>query len=411
MILVKDCEILYSLQGAYEKQGRRITASDLTPLDGVSVLVENGVVKWIGLLKHLPKTHFKKIKKEISAKNKYIIPGLVECHTHTVFAGQRAEEFELRNQGVSYQEISARGGGILSTRKAVQACSFEKLVSLTQKRVDRFIKQGVCTLEIKSGYGLDKENEIKSLKVLKKLKGVDIVPTFLGAHAIPKEFSESEKYLSYLIADVLPAIKKNNLSKRVDIFVENGFFYKDQARRYLKTFQESGFEIAIHADQLTLSGGSELAIEMKACSADHVIQISDREIKKLASSQVTCVLLPLADLYMKCSYPPARRLIDSGARVALSTDFNPGSCPSQDIAMVGLLARLEMKMTLAEILAAYTVGAAFALKRQTMDGCLDVGRRARFLLLEDDIWSLFYSSTDQQITHRFFDDRLEKLVQ
>lgn len=409
MILIKDAKQILTLEKAAQKRGRFIKDDDLTPLVNHAILIEKNKIKWIGPQKEIPKAFHKKIKKEVSAKNKVVMPAFTECHTHTVFAGERSAEFEMRNQGVSYQEIASKGGGILSSRKSVAAVSKSDLLNKTQKRVDRFVQQGVATLEIKSGYGLDLENEIKCLEVLKKLKNANIVKTFLGAHAIPKEFSSAKEYLDFLGEFVFPEVKRKKLAERVDIFIEKGFFSKEESRSYLKLAQKLGFDLVIHADQITLSGGSSLAVEMSAVSADHVIQIQDTEIKQLANSEVTSVLLPLADLYMKCAYPPARKLIEAGARVALSTDFNPGTCPSQDVQMVGLLARLEMKMSLAEVIVAYTLNASHALKRDTLEGSLEVGKLAHLIFLEDSYSGLFYSSTETCVTHRFFEESLEKL--
>ncbi|MBL7542976.1 MAG: imidazolonepropionase [Bdellovibrionaceae bacterium] len=409
MILIKNAKQILTLEGAARKEGRRVLDQDLSVLSAHAILIEKNKIKWIGPQQKIPKPFFKKIKKEISAKNKIIMPTFVECHTHTVFAGERYTEFEMRNTGVSYQEIASRGGGILSTRKAIVEIPKVDLLKLTQKRVDQFTRQGVATIEIKSGYGLDLENEIKCLEVMKKLKGANIIKTFLGAHAIPKEFGNGKEYLDFLTEFVFPEVKKKKLAERVDIFIEKGFFSKEEGRQYLRRAQKLGFDLVVHADQLSLSGGTDLAVELGALSADHIIQIQDKEIKKLANSNVTGVLLPLADLYMKCAYPPARKLIDAGARVAISTDFNPGSSPSQDIQLTGLLARLEMKMTLPEVIVAYTLGAAYALNRQSLEGSLEVGKKAQMLFLEDSYRGLFYSSTETCVTHRFFEDRLEKL--
>jgi imidazolonepropionase len=410
VILIKDAKQILTLEKAARKGARHVQDEDLSPLTGHAILIEKNKIKWIGPQKEIPKPFYKKIKKEISAKNKIVMPAFTECHTHTVFAGERSGEFEMRNRGISYQEIAAKGGGILSTRKAVGAISKVDLLKQTQKRVDRFIQQGVATLEIKSGYGLDLENEIKCLDVVKKLKGVNLVKTFLGAHAIPKEFTTAKEYLGFLSEFVFPEVKKKKLADRVDIFIEKGFFSADDSRAYLQLAKKLGFDLVIHADQLSLSGGSQLAVELSALSADHVIQIQDSEIKKLAQSEVTSVLLPLADLYMKCAYPPARKLIDAGARVAIATDFNPGSCPSQDVQMVGLLSRLEMKMTLPEVIVAYTLGASYALKRNALEGSLEVGKLAQLIFLEDSYAGLFYSSTETCVTHRFFEETLMKLV-
>ncbi|MFN8792008.1 MAG: imidazolonepropionase [Bdellovibrionales bacterium] len=331
------------------------------------------------------------VDQEINLRGALVLPGFVECHTHTVFAGNRGFEMEMKFQGRSYQEISQAGGGILSTVKATRAASLEELRRLTRKRIQNFISQGVTTLEIKSGYGLDLETEIKMLESIPKDAKIDIVKTFLGAHAKPPEFSRSEDYLKELAQVFLPEIKKRGLASRVDVFVEKGFFEKEDSRTYLKTAQQLGFEITVHADQLSLSGGSELAYDLAAKSADHCICVSDREIQGLARSGTTAVLLPAADLYLKCPYPPARKMLDAGVTVALATDFNPGTSPTQDLNLVGVLARREMRMTLDEVVFAYTEGAAKALGLEREVGRLEAAKRADFTVWDCDENELFLS--------------------
>ena len=293
---------------------------------------------------------------------------------------------------MSYVEIAQRGGGILSTMKATRKSSPAQLLASTQKRVNEFVRQGVSTVEIKSGYALDLKNEVKVLSVLKKIKGPRIVPTFLGAHARPPEFKTNSDYLEYLAQKVLPEIKKKKLAERVDIFIENKFFEETESLQYLLAAQELGFKTTVHANQLTLSAGVDLALKFSAQSADHVINLNDELIQRMAHSSTVAVLLPTADLYMKCPYPPARKLIEAGARVALATDYNPGSCPSQDLALVGLLARLEMKMTLPEVFKAYTLGAAQALCLEAEEGTLEVGKLANFICTDADLNDFFYSA-------------------
>lgn len=317
-------------------------------------------------------------EKQINLEGALILPGFVECHTHTVFAGNRGFEMEMKFQGRSYQDIAKAGGGILSTVKATRAASLEELRNLAQKRIQRFIEQGVTTLEIKSGYGLNLETEIKMLEAIPQESPIEIVRTFLGAHAKPAEFATHSEYLQALTNDYLPEIKKRNLANRVDIFIENGFFEKAQSQQYLQTAQSMGFQVTIHADQLSLSGGTEVGCLIGALSTDHCIQVSDREIEMLAKSKTVAVLLPAADLYLKCPYPPARKMMDCGVKVALATDYNPGTSPTQDLSLVGMLARREMGMTLDEVVQAYTINAAQALGLQNEIGSLEVGKKADF---------------------------------
>lgn len=356
----------------------------------MAMIIENGLISWIGPQAKVSKKI--KFKKEIDLKKKKVLPAFIECHTHSVFAGSRADEFELRNNGVSYLEIAKKGGGILSTMKKTRAASAKELLVSTQARVNNFIRQGVATVEIKSGYALDLKNEIKTLEVIRKIKTARVIPTFLGAHAKPPEYASYGKYLEYLATEVLPIVKKKKLARRVDIFIEKNFFEVPEARTYLSAAKRLGFEVTIHANQLSLSGGAELALELQAQSADHVIHLTDETIQYFARNKTVAVLLPAADLYMKCAYPPARNLIDGGATVALATDYNPGSCPTQDLSLVGLLARLEMKMTLPEVFKAYTINAAKALGIDHEEGSLAVGKKANFISTDAELSDFFYSA-------------------
>lgn len=400
MILYRNIGELLTLSGAAKKSGRMVQESDLTILKNSAFVVDKGRFIWIGENKKIPK-NFARHAKEVNLDKATVLPGFTECHTHLVFAGSRAQEFELRNQGMSYQEIAARGGGIISTMKATREASKAQLTHLAKERVQNFIRQGVTTLEIKSGYALDLKNEIKTLDVINNLGPIQIVPTYLGAHALPKEFPTTDAYIQFIISDVLPLLKKKKLCQRVDIFVEKGFFSVENAQHYFSAAKKLGFETTIHADQLSLSGGAELALEFSSKSADHLIQIHDSQIQKLAKSDVTCVLLPAADLYMKCAYPPARKLIDAGARVALATDFNPGSSPTQDLSLVGLLARLEMKMSLPEVIAAYTLNSATALGLQADTGSIEVGKYANFLC-RNQYWSDFFYSAGANFSSKVY---------
>lgn len=390
MLVRKIAEIL-TMEGAAQKQGRRIQEKDLGLQKNWALWISKGRIQWLGPDHKIPK-HIKK-EAEIEVRDGTVLPGFVECHTHSVFAGNRSAEFELRNQGASYSEIAAGGGGILSTVRETRRASSLQLLQQAQSAVQKFVNQGVSTLEIKSGYALNKNDEIKMLEVIRRLKGPRVISTFLGAHAKPPEFPSYDSYLNFLSEDVLPALKtkKKNLADRVDIFIEKGFFETTEAAKiYLQTAQKLGLGITIHADQLSLSGGTDWACDLAAQSADHVIEIADLQISRLARSEVTAVLLPAADFYLKCSYPPARKLIDQGARVALATDFNPGTSPTQDLALVGMLARLQMKMSLPEVIAAYTVGAAHALGLSQEVGSLEKDKSADFLITKKPWNELFY---------------------
>ncbi len=386
MQLFRNIGEILTLTGAAEKQGRKTKWQDLDLQTDAAFVVESGKIAWIGREKSIPKKF--KIKKEINLKKKNVFPGLVEAHTHLVFAGNRSHEFEKRWGGESYTAIHQKGGGILSTAAALKKVSDKDLLKNSQAKVQEFVHQGVTTLEIKSGYGQQWKDELRLLKVIHQLSGPQIVPTFLGAHFIPAGFT-SESYLQLLAEQILPVIKKSKLSKRVDIFIEKGFFEKTESLKYLQKAAQMGFQLVIHGEQLSQSGGTDIALQLSALSVDHGVHISDAQIKRLAKSNVTTVMLPTADLYLGIAYPPARKLIDAGARVALATDFNPGSSPTNDVCLVGLLARSEMKMTLSEVWAAYTVGAAYALDLQSEIGSLQVGKRADFFVSEKS-WEDFF---------------------
>ncbi len=392
----RGIDTLLSLQAAALKQGRQIQETDLSLIRKAAMVTNDGFLQWVGPEKALPKA-FARDSQEINLNTATVLPGFVECHTHSLFAGSRSAEFEMRLRGASYQEISKQGGGIFSTVKETRKLTAGQLQKLTESRVLSFVRQGVTTLEIKSGYALTHKDEIKSLNAIRSLKAIRVVPTFLGAHSVPPEFESATLYLKYL-EKILPHVRK--LTDRLDIWIETGFFEKDFSRSYLEKAKSLGFQLVVHADQLTLSGGTDLAVELQAVSADHVIQLKNSQIQKLAQSSTTAVLLPMADMYMKCKFPPARKLIEAGARVALATDYNPGTCPSQDISLTGLLARLEMNMSLPEVIAAYTVGASHALSLEDQIGSLEVGKSADFICSELDWTSLFYSAGS------FFPDRI-----
>ncbi len=375
-MIFRGIKTLYTFQGIAAKDGRGVTDADFTPIPRAAMVVDKGVVRWVGPERRLPR-EFRK-HRDVDLKGQNVYPAFLDPHTHLIYAGDRAEEFEWRNSGVSYQEIAARGGGILSTMTKTRKASPAKLRAEAEKRVRELVNQGVTTIEVKSGYALNLKDEVKCLKVAAELGPARIVPTFLGAHARPPEFKTTPEYLKYLAESVLPVIRRKKLADRVDIFVEKGFFESADSRAYLARARELGFQITIHADQITLSGGSELGLELGALSIDHVIQIDDALIEKIARTNITPVLLPAADLYMKCAYPPARALIDRGARVALATDHNPGTSPTLDLQLVGLLARLQMKMTLPEVFSAFTFGAAAALGLSDTLGSLEPGKNADF---------------------------------
>lgn len=395
-VIFRRIDELLTMSGLVAKSGRFPREEDLGLIEDGAVLVEGGVIRWTGperqLSNHLIKSLVGKSGlQEVDCSGLSVLPAFVEAHTHSVFAGNRAHEMDQRVRGLSYQEIAQRGGGILATVHHTQIADERELFELLKPRVDAFVRQGVGTIEIKSGYGLDLKTELKMLEVAGKVKGPRVVRTFLGPHAIPS-MGESESYLTEVIESILPAVARRRLAERADIFIEKNYFNLDQGQRYLLAAKDLGLGVTIHADQLRRLGGGSLGVQLGAQSVDHLVQISPEDIAQLSLPQceTVCLLLPVADFYLKINYPPARQLLDSGARVALATDFNPGTAPSWDLALVGVLARLEMKMTLVEVLAAYTVNAAAALGLGEVCGSLENGRSADLILVEGSWRDMFY---------------------
>lgn len=386
-IVVHDIGELLTLSGAKKKAGRNITEKDLSPIPKAAFVIDHGKIEWMGKESHLPKSYID--ASSVSLGGATVLPAFIEAHTHLLFGGDRSDEFERRNQGATYQEIAAQGGGILSTVRKTRKTSLEDLIVLGQKRVHEFLKQGVTTIEVKSGYGLSRGQEIKMLKAAQSLKKGRIVTTFLGAHAVGPEKKSSDDHLEEMM-EVIPYIAKHKLALRVDIFIEKGYFNASQAKAYFQQAQKYGLERVAHCDQLSSQGGSVLAMQYQARSIDHLVYITHKEIEQLARSETVAVLLPGADFYLKLPFPPARLMIQKGVRVALASDFNPGSCPTQDISFIGVLARLEMKMSLPEVITAYTLNAAYALGLEKVLGTLEIGKAADFVVLEDSWSQLFY---------------------
>jgi len=393
VILYRGADEAVTLKPCSLKLGIRPQETDLGVIKKPVLIVnKKGRIEFIGKLNKVPKALAKSVRKEVVLDSGILLPGWVECHTHSAFLGNRSFELDLRNQGESYQSISQKGGGILSTVREIRAASTSAIARQTLLHTNRFAAQGVTTLEIKSGYGLNTKSELKILKAIKIVQStssIEIVPTFLGAHSKSPDYETVDAYLNELVAHLK---EFRALSQRIDIFVESGFFSSQLARPFLSKAQALGFDITIHADQLSHSGGSRLGIELKARSIDHAVYISAPEIKMLAKSSTVAVLLPIADLYLKSRYPPARKLIESGCRVALSTDFNPGTSPTQSLGLLGALARIEMKMSIPEVIAGLTVNAAQALGKLSEIGSLEVGKLANFQVYLESPFHLFYSA-------------------
>lgn len=321
----------------------------------------------------------------VDASGRCIVPGFVDSHTHFVFGGYRADEFIMRLAGASYMDIMKAGGGIAATVSATRAAGFDELYEAGLERLAEMLSMGITTVEGKSGYGLDCQTELLQLEVMQKLRSeqpVDIVRTFMGAHAIPEQFGgDEEGYVDYLISRVLPCVAEKGLASFCDVFCEEGVFSPQSAARLLKAAKAMGLAPKIHADEIVPLGGAELAAALWAVSADHLLAVSDEGIGALSQSQTVATLLPCTAFSLDRPFAPARRLIDSGCAVALATDYNPGSCFTCSIPLTFALAAIKMHMTPEEALTALTLNGAAAIGKAGEIGSLEVGKQADIVLL------------------------------
>jgi len=323
--------------------------------------------------------------KTINAEDRVVLPGFVDSHTHPVFGATREDEFELRIKGKSYEEIAQAGGGIRSSVRSLRQLTQGELIELALPRLDRFLSYGTTTIEAKSGYGLSLKDEIKILTVIKKLNQIhllDLVPTFLGAHEIPDEYRDKkEKYIDLLTKEMIPEVAKRKLALFCDVFCEKAVFSLEESRKILEAAKSYGLKPKLHADQLTPSGGAELAAEIKALSADHLEFISEQGIDRMRESGTIAVLLPGSVFGLgKDNYPPARKMIDKGLPLALATDFNPGSSFTESMPIILSLACLRMKLTPAEAITATTINSAYAIDKGDSIGSLEPGKKADIVI-------------------------------
>jgi imidazolonepropionase len=386
LLLVHAGELLTLAGGPQGETGPR-TGEALGTLglirDG-AVAVADGLITAVGTTADLLGSI--RAAETVDARGRVVLPGFVDPHTHLLFGGSRAEEFEQRLRGATYLQIAAAGGGILHTVAQTRMVGERALVDVGAARLSRMLAHGSTTVEAKSGYGLATEEELKLLRAVHRLSAahhVDVVPTFLGAHAVPAEFaSDPDAYVSLVIEEMLPAVAEEDLAEYCDVFCEEGAFTLDQSRAILEAGAELGLAPKIHADELSDRGGARLAAEVGATSADHLLFASEEGLSAMAEAGVIGVLLPGTAFFLGLPYAPARRMIDLGVAVALATDFNPGSSPTYSMQMVVALACLGMRLTPAEAILAATLNAAWAVGMAEEVGSLEPGKVADLVILD-----------------------------
>ena len=380
--ILKNIEQLVTCSGFAAKHGKAM--SDLGIIENAAIVVTKGIITYVGATTdHLPLDSEEEYE-TIDATGKAVLPGFIDSHTHFVFGGYREEEFSQRMRGDDYLSILQRGGGIYNTVKATRKASFEELYKTAETRLDKMRAMGVTTIEGKSGYGLDKETELKQLRVMKQLQQnhrMNIVSTYLGAHAVPEGYTE-KTYVDFMLREILPVIKEENLAECCDIFCEKGIFGVKESERFLSEAQAMGFKLKLHADEIVNTGGAELAVSLSALSADHLLQVSEKGIKALAESNTVATLLPCTAFSLKENYAKGRAMIDAGCAVALASDFNPGSCFSYSIPLTIALACIYMKLSPEEAVTALTINAAAALGKADTGGSIDVGKKGDIIILE-----------------------------
>ena len=386
ILLIRGAKQLLTLHGPSGPR-RGMALRDLGLIQDGAVLIIDGIIRSAGLSRRIENLAEARAATEvIEAAGRVVMPGFVDSHTHLVTASPRLVDYEMRLAGAAYDEIAAMGGGILSSVRALRGVSGRVLGIRTRRQVHAFLRHGTTTIEAKSGYGLDDTGELKTLRVIHALDGApaDLVATYLGAHATPPEFSgRPDEYIDWMIARMLPLVRKRKLAKFADVYCEPGAFNVPQARRYLEAARKLGFLVKMHANQFSRLESVPLAVDLGAVSVDHLEQAGDHDAALLGASQTIATLLPGSVFHLGLEkYAPARKLIDSGAAVAIATDYNPGTSPTCNMQMVIALACAEMKMTPAEAIAAATINGAHALRVADRAGSLECGKQGDVLILD-----------------------------
>lgn len=383
-LILKNIGKLVTMQGSSSFRVKE-EMNKINIIENAYIAVKNGKILAIGVGDEFGNLCGDNTKIH-DAEGLLVTPGLIDSHTHLIHGGSRENEFSMKLNGVPYIEILNNGGGILSTVKATKEASEEELYKKAKKSLDRMLEFGVTTVEEKSGYGLELNTEIKQLevaRVLDKNHPVDLVHTFLGAHAVPEEYKENHKaYIDILVDVMMPKIKDMGLAEFCDVFCEEGVFTIEESEYILQKAKEMGYKLKIHADEIESLGGAELAAKLGCVSADHLMAASDEGIKMMAENNVVANILPATSFNLNKNYADCRKMIDMGAIVSLSSDYNPGSCPSENLQLVMQLGCLHLKMTPNEVLTAVTINAAYAIDRADKIGSIEVGKNADFVVFD-----------------------------
>jgi len=387
-LLIREASELVTVKGFSGQPARGDEMGEAGIIPGGSVAVYNGKIVSVGTHEEvMDQIEITTVTEVVDARGMVVMPGFIDAHTHLVYAGSREHELTLKLAGMSYLEILERGGGILNTVAATRAASRSELLNQAQRRVNNMLSMGTTTVEGKSGYGLTTFTELMSLEIMAEINRthpLDIIPTFMGAHTYPSEYKDRpSEYVNLVCTEMIPAVANQGLARFCDVFCEQGAFNADDSRRILKCAMEHGLEGKIHADELAVSGGSLLAGELRVRSAEHLLEITSQGIESLAAAGVIGVLLPATSFYLaKGRFAPAREMTKQGIPLALGTDCNPGSSPTESMQLVLTLACLYLKLSPAESIVAATINSAHALGVEKLVGSLENGKQADMLVME-----------------------------
>ena len=396
-LIITNIGTLVTPEGKTARRGAE--QGQVQSLSNAAVGIQDGRIAYIGPAADAPEA-----KETLDADGRLVTPGLVDAHTHLIFGGWRHNELDLKLKGASYLDILAAGGGILSSVRSTRAATEDELVERGIAFTKEMLTHGTTTAEAKSGYGLDTETELKQLRAIRRVseaQPIDLVPTFLGAHALPKDYKENRaEFIRLVCEEMLPAVKAENLAEFCDIFCETGVFTPEETREVLDAAKAQGFKLKAHIDEIDALGGAEVAAELGATSTDHMIASNEQGIAALSKAGTVAVLLPATGFYLDKGYAPARKMIDADMAVAVASDFNPGSSPSMNLQFAMMLACQKYRLTPEETITAATLNAAAAVNRAETVGSLEVGKKADLVIWETDALSYLFYRFGSNLVHK-----------